>query len=126
MVAQKLQSRSKKSLILRALILTGLLQIIQPIDCFENGKNIFWYGGAEVYYQSWLFVGIFHPTKKNPDPGDKKSPGYSEGIKSRKNPEFCINPGDFAKIPGIKISKLRKIPNPGDKNLLPTVAAWFS
>ena len=27
-----------------------------------------------------------------------------------------LNPGDFAKIPGIKIPKLRKIPNPGDKN----------
>ena len=72
-----------------------------------------------VRYQSWLFVGISHPTKKNLDPGDKKSPGYPEGEKSRKNPEsrgFCINPGDFAKIPGIKIPKLRKIPNPGDKN----------
>ena len=39
------------------------------------------------YNQGWLFVGISHPTKKNPDPGDKKSPGYPEGKKSRKNPE---------------------------------------
>ena len=38
-----------------------------------------------------------HPTKKNPDSGDK-------------------NPEDFSKIPGIKIPKLRKIPNPGDNN----------
>ena len=45
-----------------------------------------------------------NPEDKNPD--------------IKKNPEFrgfCINPGDFAKIPGIRIPKLRKIPNPGDK-----------
>ena len=41
---------------------------------------------------SWLFVGISHSTKKIP------------------------NPGDFAAIPVIKIPKLRKIPNPEDKN----------
>ena len=32
--------------------------------------------------------------EKNPDPGDKKSPGYPGGKKSRKNPEsrgFCIS-----------------------------------
>ena len=40
-----------------------------------------------------LFVGISHPTKKNPDPEGKKS-----------------------RIPGIKIPKLKKIPKPGDKN----------
>ena len=55
---------------------------------------------------------ISRPTKKNPNSGDsypdRKSPGYPEG----KNP----NPRDFAKIPGIKIPKLRKILNPGDKN----------
>ena len=40
--------------------------------------------------QSWLFVGISHPTKKipipglkNPDPRAKKSPGYTEGKKTR-------------------------------------------
>ena len=35
--------------------------------------------------------------EKNPYPGDKKSPRYPEGEKSRKSPEsqeFCINPGD--------------------------------
>ena len=41
--------------------------------------------------------------RKNPDPGDKKSSGYSKDKKS------CI--------PGIKIAKLRKITNPGDLNL---------
>ena len=74
--------------------------------------------------QSWLFVGISHPTKQKSDPRDKKFSGYPEGEKSRKNLEcrgyssrgFCINPGDFAKIPGIKIQKLRKIPIPGIKN----------
>ena len=34
--------------------------------------------------------------------GNKKSPGYPEDK----------NPGNFAKISGIKIPKLRKIPNP--------------
>ena len=34
-----------------------------------------------------------------------------------KNPEKKIpNHGNFAKIPGIKIPKLRKIRNPGDEN----------
>ena len=58
--------------------------------------------------------------KKNPDPGDKKSPGYPERKKSRKNPKsrgFCINPGDFANIPGKKLPKLRKISNPGNSGL---------
>ena len=60
---------------------------------------------------------ISHPTK-NPDPEYKKSPGYRED----KNLEKIPNPGDFAKIPRIKISKsrkipkLRKIPIPGDTN----------
>ena len=49
-----------------------------------------------TYKQRWLFVGISHATK-NPDPGDKKSPGYPEGKKSRKNsgdknPELKKNP----------------------------------
>ena len=42
----------------------------------------------------------FH--EKNPDPGDKKFPRYPEDNKFR--------------IRGIKISRLIKIPNPGDKN----------
>ena len=60
----------------------------------------------------------------------RSSPWYPEDKKSRKNPEslrFPNNPGDFAKIlgikipklrelPGIKISSLRKITNSGDKN----------
>ena len=60
----------------------------------------------------------------------RSSPWYPEDKKSRKNPEslgFHNNPGDFAKIlgmkipklreiPGIKISSLRKITNSGDKN----------
>ena len=47
----------------------------------------------------------------------KKSPGFPVGKKSRKNLEFrrfCINSGDFAKIPWIKNPRLEKIPNPGD------------
>ena len=42
---------------------------------------------------------ISHTTKKNPDPGDKKSPGYPGDKKSRKitnigdkNPEIKKNP----------------------------------
>ena len=61
--------------------------------------------------QSWLFVGISHPTKKSSDPGYKKSPGYPEGLKSRNIP----NPGDFAKIPGIKKPEIKKNPDPRDK-----------
>ena len=37
-------------------------------------------------------------------------------VKNPKSWRFRLNPGDFAKIRGIEISKLRKIPNPGDKN----------
>ena len=24
-----------------------------PLDCFDNYKDVFWYGGSEVYYQQW-------------------------------------------------------------------------
>ena len=24
-----------------------------PFDCFDNYKDVFWYGGAEVFYQQW-------------------------------------------------------------------------
>ena len=49
--------------------------------------------------------------EKKPDPGDKKFPGYPEGKKSRK----ISNPGDYAEIQ-IKLLRLKKIPNLGDKN----------
>ena len=47
--------------------------------------------------QRWLFVGISHPTKKNPDPGVKNL----RDIPMIKNPEQIPNPGDFTRIPGI-------------------------
>ena len=59
--------------------------------------------------QSWLFVGISHPTKKIPIPKVKnpeKNP-ESRGLKSRR---FLIDPGDFEEIPGIKITRLKKTP----------------
>ena len=54
--------------------------------------------------QSWLFVGIYHPTKKNSDPGDKKSRNLEK-----------------SRILGIKIPRLRKIPNPGDSQKIPRI-----
>ena len=46
--------------------------------------------------QELAFCLDFPSHEKNPDPRDKKFPGYPEGKKSR--------------IPGMKIPKLRKIP----------------
>ena len=57
------------------------------------------------FKQSWLFVGISHLTKKIPIPG----------IKNPREIPKVKNPGDFVKIPGIKIPRLKN-PNPGDKN----------
>ena len=63
--------------------------------------------------QSWLLVGISHPTKKKiPIPGMKNPRGtpkvknlYPRGLKSR--------------IPGIKIPRLKKIPHPEDFQKIP-------
>ena len=47
--------------------------------------------------------------KKNSDPGDEKSSGYPKGKKSR------IARMKIPGIPGVKISRLEKIPNRGDR-----------
>ena len=73
------------------------------VEWIPNNVSIFNFSGEYfyfliLYYRSrggFLYILYFFDIQsheKKPEPGDKKSPEYPEGKKSRKNPEIKKNP----------------------------------
>ena len=81
----------------------------------EDRKN--W---ETIINQRWLFVGISHPTKKNPDPGDVKIPGIFAQM-------FGIPvPGIFEKCPGSRGSRKSQKSRQFFSHILPVFCFFFS